>query len=148
MKKVLAVLAVAALSLFAVTGCRSTGEDNPQPVPKFTLEQRQAMGVEIIQAFQKNDYAKLAVHLSPEVKAQLSAAQFAEKNSEIRKGLGEIQSYDYLTELDAPIFKSLIWKVTFSRTDKEGKAVRQQILFRLVTGELGGKLVAIGFWFL
>lgn len=148
MQKVFAVLAVAAITLFAVTGCRSTEEDNPVPAPKFTIEQRQAMGVEIIQAFQKNDYSKLAIHLSPEVKAQFSAAQFAEKNGEIRKGLGEIQSWEYLTELEAPLFKSLIWKVTFIRTDKEGNAVKQQILFRLVTGELGGKLVAIGFWFL
>ena len=148
MQKVFAVLAVAAITLFAVTGCRSTEEDNPGPAPKYTLEQRQAMGVEIIQAFQKNDYAKLAVHLSPEVKAQLNATQFAEKNGEIRKNLGEIQSCDYLTELDAPIFKSLIWKVTFVRTDKDGKTVRQQLLFRLVTGELGNKLVAVGFWFI
>ncbi len=147
MKKVL--FALTAACCLAGAGCKTADvETKPASEAKKLALAERAIGADIIEAFRQDSYEKLQPYLSPEIKDQFSETQFADKTAEIRRGLGEISEYHYLTALEAPVFKSQIWKVTFVRKNRDGSEVTQQVLFRLVTGELDGKPVTVGFWFI
>ena len=66
--------------------------------------------------------------------------------------MGEVEEFKFLTTLDAPGFRTYVWKVTFKRTKVMDKNVelRQETLFRLVmtTPKEGAKPFLMTFGFL
>ena len=119
MKSYLAILP-AALLLLAAAGCASAKPGEPaEPVCAVRAADVQ-LGDKLLEAYET-----------------------------IEKQFGEMQSFSYLTELKTPLVQNRIWTVRFERKADQGKeTVEQDLLFRLVTGEVDGKLQVLGMGFL
>ena len=74
----------------------------------------------------------------------------AELMGTLAETIGTPEKFEFITGLDAPVFKSHLWKVTFRRQAvlNQEQEFRQETLFRVVTGELDGKPYIVSFGFL
>ena len=61
--------------------------------------------------------------------------------------LNASKSYEFLTRLQAPIFRNMIYKVKFQRTGNDRKAIEQEALFRVMLAEDNGKIQVLSFVF-
>lgn len=108
------------------------------------------MGEKMLAAIQKDDYDAFTAAYDSRDK-QLSPEEFQGSCSNFKKQFGEIISFRYLTELKTPLVDNNLWIVTFERYGGEGKEkkrITQELLFRLVTGEIDGMTRVIGLGFL
>lgn len=128
-----------ATSLPAVADVRATTEDGI------------AVGGRILNAIRAKDYPEFRSQLGQGVFGkEMTANDFDASCRQFQKQFGAIVGSSFLTELETPEVRNLIWKVTFERPSATaGNApIRQELLFRLVTAKLDGKTEVMGMGFL
>ena len=147
MKSYLAILP-AALLLLAAAGCASAKPGEPaEPVCAVRAADVQ-LGDNLLEALRTHDYDTFAKLWGNQDK-KMTPEEFKTSYETIEKQFGEMQSFSYLTELKTPLVQNRIWTVRFERKADQGKeTVEQDLLFRLVTGEVDGKLQVLGMGFL
>ena len=106
------------------------------------------LGNNILGAFRDEDYAVLVKNIPGPLQSKMTEKAFRTSCGNWRDTLGKIKDYDYVLELDTPAVRNLIWKVGFERDDSDGNEVEQDMLFRLVTGNVDGETCVLSCGFL
>ena len=103
--------------------------------------------IELLEAFKNNDYPRLRKTLPVSLAKQFTEDNFKQSRNATVKILGEIKSYKFLTRLQAPIFRNMIYRVKFQRTGNDNKAIEQEALFRVMLAENNGVIQVLSFVF-
>ena len=106
------------------------------------------LGNNILAAFRDEDYAKLKKNIPGPLQTKMTEKDFKTSCTNWRDTLGKIKDYDYVTELETPAVRNLIWRVEFERDDSDGHEVEQDMLFRLVTGNVDDETCVLSCGFL
>jgi hypothetical protein len=112
------------------------------------LAQSVELGNNILAAFRDEDFAHLQKNIPGPLQTKMTEKDFRTSCKNWRDTLGRIRDYDYVLELDTPAVRNLIWKVGFERDDSDGNEVEQDMLFRLVTGEVDDETCVLSCGFL
>ena len=141
-----------ALLLAAVfgAGCRVTSGagGNTPPAGGSDLAAAQKFGDEILEALRKRDYSKLVANIPGDLAEHVTEAGFLASCGKLEDKFGKVQDSRFLTSLETPAFDNLIWVADFSKPGANGKPVRRQLLFRVVTMRTDGKTKVVSFGFL
>ncbi len=124
--------AVCALSFF-VSACATTPD--VAETPDLILKNERAIGEDMLKAFQEDDADKFMSFIPEGDRERFTEKNFDATRKAITESLGEVKSYEYVTVLNAPGFRTHLWKVRFERTkvmDRDAK-LTQETLFRVVT---------------
>ncbi len=125
--------------LLCCAGCRTA-----EAVADSGTDPAVQTGNTLLAAIQQDDYGAFSECYG----TGYSAQEFETARKQLSEQFGELTHYQYLISPETPLVGNHVWLVTFRRTDSGGGKVQQQLLFRLVTGDDGGKLRVIGFGFL
>jgi len=106
------------------------------------------LGNNILAAFRDEDYACLKRNVPGPLQTKMTEKDFKTSCRNWRGTLGKIRDYEYVLELDTPAVRNLIWKVGFERDAADGDEVEQDMLFRLVTGEVDDETCVLSCGFL
>ena len=106
------------------------------------------LGNNILAAFRDEDFAKLRKNIPGPLQSKMTEKDFKTSCDNWRDTLGTIRDYDYVLELDTPAVRNLIWKVGFERDADDGDEIEQDMLFRLVTGNVDGETCVLSCGFL
>ena len=79
--------------------------------------------------------------------AQMTLQDFKTSHKNMTEIFGKLISFEFLVSLKTPAVKNLIWKITFTKTGKDGREITQQVLFRLIAGTDEGQLIVLSFGF-
>lgn len=131
----------------ALNGCRVTGETE-KPDTGNTAAASPGAGNALLEAVRKNDYKAFAAGLGENAREICSPEEFRASREKLVRQFGEIRSFRFLSALETPVVCNQVWLVSFERKNSRGEMVRQDLLFRLVTGMDNGKLKVIGFGFI
>lgn len=132
------LLFCAILSLFiTLPACRTT---SPQAKPaspsaKDTARTEEIRLGDMMLNAVRNDHADdFLACLPEETRKRFTEKDFKRTRAELAESMGKIKSVRYLTELNAPGFRSHLWKVTFERkkTLNNEQPLLQETLFRIV----------------
>ena len=137
-------------AMLIFSGCMHTSENAAAtPSPASTETQRfQKPCAEILSAFQNEDYAQLKKILPESLLKDFTEDVFKQSCRQMQKSLGKMTGFTYLTNLQAPVFRTMVYKVQFERTSQEGKIIQQEALFRGMLSESKGKIIVLSFGFL
>ena len=143
----------AAALLFPAASCRTvdTGErgfrDAQSAERDLVFKDSEALGDGILHAFRDGDFSAFRRSSPGEFGRMTTEKDFDASCRSFREKFGEIRDFRPLTSLDTPAFGNLIWVVTFVRRGANGKEIRRQLLFRLVTMRVDSKtqVVSCGF---
>lgn len=128
-----------------LNGCSTISPKEPTPDNKSLPTDT---GEKLLEAIRRQDYPAFAKQL-PSSLAQLQTPEaFQEQCNAFANQFGIMQRYELLTELETPAVRHYIYKVAFERNGSDNSPIRQEILFRLVTGELNETEQIICFGFL
>lgn len=108
-----------------------------------TTDNRHPVFPQVAEAFIGNDYGKLEVLLSQELREQLSTQRFQVMVKDLEKN-GKLVKVEYITDLRFPVADSELWKLVFCKTDKNDETVYTDKLLRVMTGLLDGRMQIIG----
>ena len=106
------------------------------------------LGNNILAAFRDEDYACLKQNIPGPLRSKMTEKDFRTSCDNWRDSLGRIRDYEYEFELETPAVRNLIWKVEFERDGSGGNQVEQDMLFRLVTGNVDGETEVLSCGFL
>ena len=106
------------------------------------------LGNNILASFRDEDYAKLRKNIPGPLQSKMTEKDFRTSCGNWHDTLGKIKDFDYVLELDTPAVRNLIWKVGFERADDDGDEVEQDVLFRLVTGNVDDEMCVLSCGFL
>ena len=106
------------------------------------------LGNNILAAFRDEDYAKLKKNIPGPLQTKMTEKDFKTSCKNWRDTLGKIKDFDYVLELETPAVRNLIWKVGFERDNTDGNEVEQDMLFRLVTGNVDDETCVLSCGFL
>ena len=106
------------------------------------------LGNNILASFRDEDFGKLKKNLPGPLQTKMSEKDFKTSCGNWRDTLGTIRDYDYVLELDTPAVRNLIWKVGFERDADDGDEIEQDMLFRLVTGNVDDETCVLSCGFL
>ena len=106
------------------------------------------LGNNILASFRDEDFAKLRKNIPGPLQTKMTEKDFKTSCGNWRDTLGRIKDYDYVLELDTPAVRNLIWRVEFERDDSDGNEVEQDMLFRLVTGNVDDETCVLSCGFL
>ena len=106
------------------------------------------LGNNILASFRDEDFAKLRENIPGPLQSKMTEKDFRTSCGNWRDTLGKIKDYDYVLELDTPAVRNLIWKVGFERDADDGDEIEQDMLFRLVTGNVDGETCVLSCGFL
>ena len=106
------------------------------------------LGNNILAAFRDEDFAKLKKNIPGPLQTKMTEKDFKTSCANWRDSLGRIKDFDYVMELDTPAVRNLIWRVEFERDAANGKDVEQDMLFRLVTGNVDDETCVLSCGFL
>ena len=106
------------------------------------------LGNNILASFRDEDFAKLKRNIPGPLQSKMTEKDFRTSCGNWRDTLGKIRDFDYVLELDTPAVRNLIWKVGFERAADDGNEVEQDMLFRLVTGNVDGETCVLSCGFL
>lgn len=144
------VLFIAATALLT-GGCSTTADNskNDLTTEQLTVLDKAAEKkcIELLESFKNNDYARLQATLPPSLARQFTEDMFKQSRNKIKNTLGEIKSYEFLTRLQAPIFRNILYKVKFRRTGSDRKTIEQEALFRIMLAENNGVIQVLSFVF-
>ena len=134
-------LLVVLLAAAFCAGCRVTGGTgiHTPPAGGSDLAAAQKFGDEILEALRKRDYPKLVANIPGDLAEHVTEAGFLASCGKLEDKFGKVQGSRFLTSLDTPAFDNLIWVADFSKPGTNGKPVRRQLLFRVVTMQTDGK---------
>ena len=150
----LVVAAGVAAAVVWMTGCSSAA---PEPVSESGAArarrietQARSTGEELLKAFIADDSDRFIALLPVDARRQFGPDEFKRTRATLAETIGTPEKFEFITGLDAPVFKSHLWKVTFRRQAvlNQEQEFRQETLFRVVTGELDGKPYIVSFGFL
>ena len=136
---------VPALLLFS--GCATKTETATEMADRGSLEERM-LGEKMLKAFKDKDSKAFLALLPPETRKRFGEKEFQSARSEIVTPLGEPVSYEYVTDLQAPVLHPMIWKVRFHRLGSNKQPIEQDALFRIIVGKLDDKPWILSFGFL
>ena len=151
MKKQLWLCPFLALLLAA---CRVMPRENEgfRPPPAAEAERlrlgSERLGDGILRAFQQADFAALRRNTPGELSERVTEADFLTSCRNFDAKFGKLAEFRFLTSLDTPAFCNLIWVATFIRKGKNGDDIRRQLLFRVVTMTVDGKIHVASYGFL
>ncbi len=131
-------------------GCRVTsgagGYTPPAKVADRAATQKYGDG--ILDALRDRNYRKLVGNIPGDLADNVSEPGFLASCDKIENQFGKLQNHRLLTALETPAFDNLIWVTDFSKTGANGKPIRRQLLFRVVTMQTDGKTKVVSFGFL
>ena len=106
------------------------------------------LGNNILAAFRDENFAHLKENIPGPLQSKMTEKDFKTSCKNWRDTLGRIKDFDYVLELETPAVRNLIWKVGFERDDSDGNEVEQDMLFRLVTGNVDDETCVLSCGFL
>ena len=106
------------------------------------------LGNNILASVRDEDFGKLKKNLPGPLQTKMTEKDFKTSCGSWRDTLGRIKDYDYVLELETPAVRNLIWRVEFERGDSDGNEVEQDMLFRLVTGNVDDETCVLSCGFL
>ena len=106
-----------------------------------------AIGNKLLKAMQSNDFRMFSKCLKNGPAAQMTLQDFKTSRKNMTEMFGKLISFEFLVSLKTPAVKNLIWKITFTKTGKDGREITQQVLFRLIAGTDEGQLIVLSFGF-
>ena len=106
------------------------------------------LGNNILASFRDEDFAKLRKNIPGPLQSKMTEKDFKTSCGNWRETLGKIKDFDYVLELDTPAVRNLIWRVEFERDAADGDEVEQDMLFRLVTGNVDDETCVLSCGFL
>ena len=132
-------------------GCTTTANNSNNDLTaeqQLLLEKSAANKcVELLEAYKNNDYKRLQNALPPSLARQFTEDAFKQSRNAAKNTLGEIKNYEFLTRLQAPVFRNMIYKVKFQRTGSDRKIIEQEALFRVMLAENNGIIQVLSFVF-
>lgn len=148
------LLSLSLLLLF-VAGCRTAAPVREIPVAddgSFRVlvaknAKEIALGDELLKSIQTRDFALFSRLAPPDMMKTMNEQGFNAAYDALEKQFGQIAGYRFLAELMTPNVKNMIWLVSFDRKGSEGQMIRQEIIFRLITGTVDGQVNIISFGF-
>ena len=131
-------------------GCRITDGAGGYTPPAEVADRAatQKFGDGILDALREKNYRKLVDNLPGDLAEHMTEAGFLASCGKLDDKFGKLQSSRFLTALETPAFENLIWVADFSKTGANGKPVRRQLLFRVVTMRTDGKTQVVSFGFI
>ena len=135
---------------FCLAACVVVEQDDFEDVDTddATLVESVELGNNILASFRDEDYAKLRKNIPGPLQTKMTEKDFRTSCGNWRDTLGRIKDYDYILELDTPAVRNLIWRVEFERDTTDGDKVEQDMLFRLVTGNVDDETCVLSCGFL
>ena len=135
---------------FALVACVVVEKDEFNVVDPDDAELARSveLGNNILASFRDGDFAKLRRNIPGPLQTKMTEKDFKTSCDNWRDTLGKIKGYDYVLELDTPAVRNLIWKVGFERDTTDGDEVEQDMLFRLVTGNVDDETCVLSCGFL
>ena len=142
--------AFALLCGFFLAACVVVEENkyDVQGADEADLARSVELGNNILAAFRDEDFAHLQKNIPGPLQSKMTEKDFKTSCKNWRDTLGRIKDYDYVLELETPAVRNLIWKVGFERDDTGGDEVEQDMLFRLVTGNIDDETCVLSCGFL
>ena len=131
-------------------GCRITsgaGGYTP-PVEVSDHAATKKFGDGILDAFRDRDYRKLVENIPGDLAGNMSEQDFIASCGKFENKFGTLRKYRLVTALETPAFDNLIWVADFSKNGANGKPIRRQLLFRVVSMQIDGKTEVVSFGFL
>ncbi len=133
-------------------GCatRDGAETAGQTAKASALAEEQAIGDKMIKALRDNDSSVFLSFLHKDTRVRFGKKEFEANREDMKKLFGEIVSAQYVTTLEMPTLRPMIWKIRFSRPSQQKGAppVIHENLFQIVFGQLDGKPCVLSFVFL
>ena len=135
---------------FCLAACVVVEKDDFEDVDPddATLVESVKLGNNILASFRDEDFAKLRKNIPGPLQSKMTEKDFKTSCANWRDSLGRIKDFDYVLELDTPAVRNLIWRVEFARDTENGKEVEQDMLFRLVTGNVDDETSVLSCGFL
>lgn len=135
------------------SACRSVPDAQTETMQARRLritQESKELGEKLLKKYQANDAKGFSALLSADVRKHFGVKEFEATRKSISDTMGNIQTIEYLTKLQAPGYESHLWKVTFRREGvrAKDKEYDQETLFRILTSDLNGKPYLISFGFL
>jgi hypothetical protein len=143
-----AVLGVFCWLLLAACVVVEKDEFNTVDPDEADLARSVELGNNILAAFRDEDYACLKRNIPGPLQSKMTEKDFKTSCDNWRGTLGKIKDFDYVLELDTPAVRNLIWKVGFERAADDGDEIEQDMLFRLVTGNVDDETCVLSCGFL
>ncbi len=106
------------------------------------------IGNAMLEAIRKEDFRAFRNCLRGGPAEELSRRDFETSMNQSRTQFGTLRKFRFLTSLQTPAVRNLIWKTEFQRKGSNGRRITQELLFRLVSGTLDGRPVVLSFGFL
>ncbi len=106
------------------------------------------LGNEILTAIQNNNFEKFTAFLNGGLGDKMSKKDFETSRGNIESAFGKITGFTFLVSLETPEVDNTIWKVSFERKGKDGKTIRQDLLFRLISAVSGDKRIVLSLGFM
>ena len=148
MKKNLFAVFCTGLILTVLAGCATNADALYATEKEQNLALARAKVCEgLLEAFKQNDYKQMIRFMVPELVNQYPENVFNQARSDMFKTLGEMDKYEFITELKAPIFKNMIYRVAFKRPASDKSVIEQEVLFRVLLVEDKGRVRAMSFVF-
>lgn len=144
---------ISAVMIFAAvtfSGCIHAAADSAAaaPPPAAASSKYQKISAEILSAFQNEDYSQLEKLLPESLAKDFSENVFKQSCRQLQQSLGKMTQFTFVTELEAPIFKTLVYKAQFERKSRDGKTIKQEALFKAMFSEQNRKTLVLSFGFL
>ena len=137
-----------------LTACRVMPHENdgfhspPAAETERLRHGSEQLGAGILRAVQQADFAALRRNTPGELSERITEADFLTSCRNFEAKFGKLTESRFLTALDTPAFCNLIWVTTFVRKGKNGDEIRRQLLFRVVTLTVDGKIQVASYGFL
>ena len=143
------LLAVVLAAVFGA-GCRVTSGAGGYTPPAGGSDRAAALkfGDGILKALRERDYPKLVANIPGDLAEHVTEAGFLASCGKLEDKFGKVQDSRFLTSLETPAFDNLIWVADFSKPGANGKPVRRQLLFRVVTMQKDGNPEVVSFGFI
>ena len=149
MKQIIYAVLVLFCSLF-LAACVVVEKDDFEDVDPddATLVESVKLGNNILASFRDEDFGRLKKNIPGPLQTKMTEKDFKTSCANWRDSLGRIKDFDYVLELDTPAVQNLIWRVEFERDTTDGDEVEQDMLFRLVTGNVDDETCVLSCGFL
>lgn len=135
---------------FSLAACVVVEKDDFEDVDPddATLVESVKLGNNILASFRDEDFGRLRKNIPGPLQTKMTEKDFKTSCANWRDSLGRIKDFDYVLELDTPAVRNLIWRVEFERDTTDGDKVEQDMLFRLVTGNVDDETCVLSCGFL
>ena len=140
--------AFALLCGLCLAACVVVDEKVAVHADEASLERSVELGNNILAAFRDEDFAHLRENIPGPLQSKMTEKDFRTSCKNWRDSLGRIRDCEYKFELETPAVRNLVWKVGFERDGSDGDPVEQDMLFRLVTGNVDGETEVLSCGFL